>query len=438
MAAVPPLERDAFERDLRIAREAQLSHIVPETRRSRNKTFEIWEAFCRRLGQDDPYFQQPGNDERRTNFLQVFAIRIRNGELSKSHKPVRSKQVEEALRGVGQGFQSMGLKDPRLTPNDLRVIHELKHIYVTMEKEDPAPTRVWPVTLRILQAALDLPPGDGEDQAQVDAINDLIIIAFYFLCRPGEYALAASKEGRSCPFRMQDLRFMALDRHDHAVKRIVSPVTAPLNDVISPSLVGMSLEFTDQKNAVRGETVGHGASGDPILCPLRASQRRVQHLREHGFPADTPLYTYRSSTGTDCAVTTGEITNRLRRAATTVQHITGIPADKITSYSLRSGGATALLCAEVDTRTIQLVGRWRSDAMIRYLRVMAIGITNNLAKQMLAYGGYTFDPMDNQDEDVPDLLPEETPQNVTDLLNGNYSNIVAAATAAEAGPGLGH
>ena len=420
MAAVPPDVRNDFERDVRIAREAELSHVVPATRRSRSKTVTIWEDYCHRLGQADPYFQQPGGDEILTCFLQVFAIRTRRGEISKSKNPIRHSGVEEALRGVGQGFTSMGFKDPRKSQNNLRVIPELKNIYTTMEKEDPAPSRVWPVTLRILQAALDLSPIDDEDPAQIDAINDLIIIAFYFLCRPGEYAKAASAEGRSSPFRMQDVRLLATDNTSTtAVKRIVSPLTASLNDVNDPAICGMSLEFTDQKNAVRGETVGHGSSGHAKLCPVRASQRRITHLREHNYPSDTPLYTYTAANGKSCTVTTAEITNRLRRAATSVEHLTGIPADKITSYSLRSGGATALLCAEVDTRTIQLVGRWRSDAMIRYLRVMAVGITNNLATKMLAKGDYTFDPLRNLDDD--DLLPEELPQSVRDLLDGDLA-----------------
>ena len=49
----------------------------------------------------------------------------------------------------------------------------------------------------------------------------------------------------------------------------------------------------------------------------------------------------------------------------------GIPAASISCRSLRPGGATALLCAGVDDETIKLIGRWQSDAMLRYLRVDA-------------------------------------------------------------------
>ena len=61
-----------------------------------------------------------------------------------------------------------------------------------------------------------------------------------------------------------------------------------------------------------------------------------------------------------------------------------------TTRGLRPGGATALLCAGVDPDLIQLLGRWLSDAMFRYLRVQAA--TKRLSQLMLEHGTYTFAP----------------------------------------------
>ena len=47
--------------------------------------------------------------------LQVFGRRVRMGILSASTRPVKSRQVEEYLRTVGQTFVSMGKADPRLS-----------------------------------------------------------------------------------------------------------------------------------------------------------------------------------------------------------------------------------------------------------------------------------------------------------------------------------
>jgi hypothetical protein len=57
-----------------------------------------------------------------------------------------------------------------------------------------------------------------------------------------------------------------------------------------------------------------------------------------------------------------------------------------------AAGATALLCAQVDTDTIQLIGRWRSDGMLRYLHVQAKPVMRHFAQQMLTHGAFTMHP----------------------------------------------
>jgi hypothetical protein len=52
----------------------------------------------------------------------------------------------------------------------------------------------------------------------------------------------------------------------------------------------------------------------------------------------------------------------------------------------------ALLCAHVDMDTIRLIGRWRSDEMLRYLHVQAAPLMRGFAARMLAGGNYTLLP----------------------------------------------
>ena len=82
---------------------------------------------------------------------------------------------------------------------------------------------------------------------------------------------------------------------------------------------------------------------------------------------------------------------------------------------MRPGGATALLCAGIDKDAIQLLGRWKSDAMLRYLRIQAASIQFNYAQQMLESGSYTFHPQALAD----DGLPNEAPVAVAALSRDN-------------------
>jgi hypothetical protein len=78
--------------------------------------------------------------------------------------------------------------------------------------------------------------------------------------------------------------------------------------------------------------------------------------------------------------------------------ISFLPND-ITAKSLRAGGAMALLLAQVDTDVIRLIGRWRSDEMLRYLHLQAQPVMKNFARRMLQGGVYTLLP----GQDVPPL-----------------------------------
>jgi hypothetical protein len=52
----------------------------------------------------------------------------------------------------------------------------------------------------------------------------------------------------------------------------------------------------------------------------------------------------------------------------------------------------ALLCAQVDPDMIRLMGRWRSNEMLRYLHVQSFPLLEPLASQMLRHGQYTMMP----------------------------------------------
>ena len=50
----------------------------------------------------------------------------------------------------------------------------------------------------------------------------------------------------------------------------------------------------------------------------------------------------------------------------------------------------ALLCSGVDKDIINLIGRWRSDEMMRYLHVQAEPIMRNFSKLMISNGNYNL------------------------------------------------
>ena len=92
-------------------------------------------------------------------------------------------------------------------------------------------------------------------------------------------------------------------------------------------------------------------------------------------------------------MTPPKITDHLK---TTVKLFAGTPLEfthqDASARSLRAAGAMALLCSGVYHDIISLIGRWRSDKMIRYLHVQAEPIMRNFSKLKISHGNYNLLP----------------------------------------------
>jgi hypothetical protein len=209
----------------------------------------------------------------------------------------------------------------------------------------------------------------------------MICLAFFFLLRPGEYTGTPSE---TTPFTLQDIQCWVGQQRYLAT-------TIPLDEL--PRLTFVTLTFTTQKNGVRGEVIGLGRSGNPALCPVMTLARRIAHLRTHHAPPTQPLASYYKPLSPAIhLIKLSDITAALRFSTAIIGPSVGfLPAD-ISARSLRAAGAMALLCAQVDSDVIRLLGRWRSDEMLRYLHVQAEPVMRDFARRMLVAGSFTLLP----------------------------------------------
>ena len=277
----------------------------------------------------------------------------------------------------------MGSRDPRL--NDFgNIDYRLKAQIRKYTKEDPPAQRVKPIPMSVVGHLLWL--ATLSSSHAMSCVTDMIAIAFFFLMRPGEHTYSSN----NTPFRLQDVQLFC-------GQTPLDPMTA--TNVQLDRADAVSLTFTTQKNGVKGEVMSHGTTGDPRLCPVKSVVRRVKYLRRLGMPATTPLCTYKDHDNDPASktrvVVAKHITDALRMG---IKHLDpegkslGILPDEVDSRSLRAGGATALLIAGVGFDVIQLLGRWKSDAMIRYLHISANPHVRGYASAMYQAGAYTLQP----------------------------------------------
>ena len=331
----------------------------------------IWLPYLATLGIDDPYLRHVPDP---VPFLQVLAERIRDGRCSRSGKSVKAAHVRDELLAVAKAFTTLGYSDPRHTRTG-DMDPRLAALFKGMSNADPAPVRVKPMPIQVLhhaQATVQLAPTD-----LLRCIMDMAWIAFFYLLRPGEYCkspentpLALKDVSCSIGFRKLDILHCPHQELDRATQS--------------------SLTFDDQKNRERGETVAHTRSGHTIACPTRALVRRIKYLRLAGAGPDTYLCAVRPGLRW-ISVTSKSVSSLLKTSAAALPNLNYGPAD-VEARSLRAGGAMALLCGKVDRDTIRLVGRWKSDAMFRYLHAQALPLIRDLASTMLQHGSFYLAP----------------------------------------------
>ena len=343
---------------------------VPARTRSKDNTWIRWCDYCEELGVD-PMLDDVVDS---IPILQVFASRWRTGQIAPLGKSVRARTVENALRAIGQTMASVGAADRRLTPNG-QISYRLQQQIKGYKRIDPPPSRVKPIPFPLVHN-VNLTASLSNDPMSL-ATADLATLGFFFLLRPGEHTHPPAGSANQ-PFRLMDVTFRFGNQSYPA-------------DTADPSHFRLAtfalLTFTTQKNAVKGEVVGHARSGHTGTCPVAALIRRVLHLRAHHAPPTTTLCTVYLTATTKRQVTSAILTATLRCSAAALPHL-GLQPKDISARALRAGGAMALLCGQVDSDIIKLVGRWRSDEMLRYLHLQAYPLMMHLAPSMVRGGQF--------------------------------------------------
>jgi hypothetical protein len=80
--------------------------------------------------------------------------------------------------------------------------------------------------------------------------------------------------------------------------------------------------------------------------------------------------------------------NMLRDFIATVDPDLNLKPHKVGLHSLRSSAAMAMYLNKVPVYTIMLLGRWSSDAFLRYIRKQVQEFSNDVSSRMIRQGTY--------------------------------------------------
>ena len=186
-------------------------------------------------------------------------------------------------------------------------------------KEDPPTIKKLPIEVDIPEY-ISLCSLRAAASERTKAIADLILIAFYYLLRVGEYTTKGERNTtkQTVQFQFKHITFF---KHDAMGRLQQLPRSASDDDILSAHSATLRLE--NQKNGWKGVCIHQETNGDLYHCPVRALGRRYVHIRKHTNDTSTCLSSYfeTSSTSTRRAdVTDKNIRSELKLAAIALEY----------------------------------------------------------------------------------------------------------------------
>jgi hypothetical protein len=302
------------------------------------------------------------------DMLLTFAVAVREGKYGLGRQ-VKVQSVAVALRSVAQKYVLDGHPDPRrASPAQHALNLPIARILKRFDDDDPPPEPKLAIPVSTITA---IARGYRFTERH-SVVADLVLVAFFYLLRVGEYTSQSNpRPKRTIPLRKCDVRLWkngSILDHDSS-----SPAALLLADSATVSIA-------NTKNGTKGAFVHHFAVGGPI-CPVAALARRIGNLR--GQPVLTPLSSVAGSARGSTAISDRDITIAVRWGATADCLLSrGYTLDRVSSHSLRAGGAMAMKLSGASDSTIMRIGRWTSLTYLTYIHSQIGALSAGVAWKM--------------------------------------------------------
>ena len=324
-----------------------------------------WTQYCAECGVD-PWLRDLGPPAR-SQLLLGFAARTRTGYFGKGRQ-VSAQSVEKALRHVAQAFVLEGYPDPRRAAAGHDLALPFAHLLKSYRDRDPAPRPQVALPVH----AIDMAAAARNNMAASPcerATAHLIVMAFYFLLRVGEYTLPPEhRTTRTVQFRLCDIRFWQ------------GQTLLPLNSdaAILAAASSVTLTMDNQKNGQRGDII-HQEACHADFCPVRSAAAIVSAIMAQHMPLTTAI----SYVQPGVHVIPVNILHAVRRGARLAMLTnSGYTIARIGAHSLRASGAMALWLSGHSPEAIMKLGRWRTQTFLTYIHAQIAELTTGTSTRM--------------------------------------------------------
>ena len=343
--------------------------IAPSTSSKADTHWSYWLRFLQQIELSGDPFLQTFSIPQRHQLLSAFAQAIRDCTFAQS--PLGNDKLVAgtcfaAVNNVAQAFEASGFPNPTLDAVGKKsfLLHRLHRGFKNLDGSTRHQKCISvDETLHMCSRASSCP--------LLTAFQQNYLLGFFFAMRSCEnFKVSGSR--RTCPIRLRNIFFWK------------NNVIIPHSSTLLESSDKVTVHFEWQKKDARDVDVTQSTTHHPFLCPVRAAASIVRRLQAFQAPPDSFVFTCMSASG-KCRDVTGPIALQLLRAH--IQSIDyrslGISPETIGLHSCRSSAAMAMYLNHVPVYTIMLLGRWSSDAFLRYIRQQVTDFGSDVASKMI-------------------------------------------------------
>ena len=204
-----------------------------------------------------------------------------------------------------------------------------------------------------------------------ETISQLISGALFFACRSCEYSKVPSSEKRKTKIlTLDNIRFF----------KNFEEVTQ--NNLLH-SADFVEITFVSQKTEVKNESIIQHRSSDDF-CPVKVwTKIKLRILSYPNTSGKTAVNTFFKN-GQLVQITSEIIRDHLRKFVLSIDPLEKFyKIKKIGTHTIRTSFAMILHSAKVAAYIIQMMGRWASNAWLRYIRTKIPDFSKNISKLMV-------------------------------------------------------
>lgn len=393
-----------------MAQACRLEGVTEQTNVSHARAWSRWNKYLQSIGVGhDPFLDSMSRGERH-RILSAFAQAVRDARFSPARfHVITCGVVNSTLSHVASAFRSHDRPDPRLDV-DGEIAFILRRQLKGYTNTDPGKKPQQAISSEILERLYHLSLTD-QDQA----ITSLLISAFFFAMRSCEYCTVTGRR-RTKIIRLGGIRF-------YLGKRLLPHCSPILHKASS-----VTLTFEYQKNESRNESVTAHCTYHAFMCPVIQLAKTVRRIRAiPGSSDNSPINLYAPAFASrPIHLHATHILNRLRTAVDFIGPAElGFTSADIGLHSIRSGAAMSMYLQGIPVYVIMLLGRWCSDAFLRYIRRNVQEFSAGVSRKMIA--NPLFFTVPSADREDPRACGHR--QNLQHNLNLGRNAIAAPAPA---------